>query len=449
MNRENLLRARSHIVFILALAAAFALVMWIERHSEFKPRSSVPGAAASSTPIIEFSGNLPPIPSQRALDPQEREWAQVAWRYFVNNTDPVTGLVHSVDKYEATTLWDSASYLLALFAAERLELISSAQFDKRLKKALDSLGKLPLVDGILPNKSYSTATLEMVDYRGKPAPNGIGWSAIDIARLMVPLNVIAWNYPQHTKAALRVIARWKMQALARDGVLFGAHRDVEGKLALVQEGRLGYEQYASKALGLFGFDMVNALDYRTHLAYANIYGVVLPYDRRDASVSGAHNYVLSEPYVLDGLEFGWDRISREFAWRVLRAQEERFHRTGILTAVTEDHVDQAPYFVYNTVFTDGKPWHALTDQGEDVSRLRTLSVKAAFGWHALYRTGYTDRLMAAVDKLFDPERGWYAGRYEEGGRPNKAVTANTNAVVLESLAYIVSGRMIDYRQVGK
>ena len=75
--------------------------------------------------------------------------------------------------------------------------------------------------------------------------------------------------------------------------------------------------------------------------------------------------MVSESYILDSLEFGADSVSKIFAHRVYKAQENRFERTGILTAVSEDNVDEAPYFVYNTVFSDGKEWNAITDQGED------------------------------------------------------------------------------------
>jgi hypothetical protein len=154
---------------------------------------------------------------------------------------------------------------------------------------------------------------------------------------------------------------------------------------------------------------------------------------------------VSEPYILAGLESGWSRSARECAWRAYRAQEERHRRTGVLTAVTEDHVDQPPYFVYNSVWSDGRAWATVTDKGEDAAALRSLSVKAAFGWHALLRTAYTGKLVERVAGLHDPARGWYAGLYEEGERPNRALTANTNAVVLESLAYIRRGRQLQYR----
>jgi hypothetical protein len=65
--------------------------------------------------------------------------------------------------------------------------------------------------------------------------------------------------------------------------------------------------------------------------------------------------VVSEPYVLDGIEFGWDDTSRDFAYRVYQAQYNRYVRTGIPTAVSEDNLDQAPYFVYNSILFEGEP----------------------------------------------------------------------------------------------
>jgi hypothetical protein len=440
MNKENLVRARSNIIFILALAIGFALVMYIERHS--KQPAAAPETAGTRASAITYSAGVPVMPAARALNATEKTWARIAWRYFEKNTDPATGLVHSVDKYEATTMWDAASSLLALIAAERIGLLERKEFDERMAKALGSLAKLPLYDGALPNKSYNTSSLAMIDYAGKPVPDGIGWSAIDICRLMVPLSTIAWNYPQHAEAAGKVIARWDLRRLVQEGSLWGAHLAEGGKIERAQEGRLGYEQYAAKAAALAGIVAPTAIGYEHQLAYVDVYGIAVPRDVREAATSGAHNYVLSEPYVMDGLELGWDTVSREFAWRIYRVQEERHRRTGQLTAVTEDHLDREPYFAYNTIYSDGKTWFTLTDTGKDVSALRSVSVKAAFGWHALYRTPYTSKLVDALAASHDPERGWYAGMYEADKTINKALTANTNAVVLESLSFIAHGRML-------
>ncbi len=55
---------------------------------------------------------------------------------------------------------------------------------------------------------------------------------------------------------------------------------------------------------------------------------------------------------------------------------------------------------------------------------------------------YTDLLISEVSPLFSETKGWYSGRYEVDGRPNRAITANTNGIVLESLAYIENGPLL-------
>ena len=117
-----------------------------------------------------------------------------------------------------------------------------------------------------------------------------------------------------------------------------------------------------------------------------------------------------------------------------------------MTAVSEDNIDQAPYFVYNTVFADGKAWNAVTEKGEDASEFRSLSSKASVGLYALYDTDYTQKLFDRVSGNFSSDNGWYAGIYEVSGKSNKALTANTNAIVLEALRYIQLGPMI---QIGR
>jgi hypothetical protein len=443
---SNWVKARSSLVWLLALATAFGGVWWIERETgrELIDREAAVAAPAAA-PQLAYSTDVPAEPAPRALTPEEKQWARIAWAYFENETDPRTGLARSVAGFPSATLWDTASYLLALLSARELELVDKRTFDLRLAKALVALEQLPLYDGKLPNKSYQTATLEMTDYEAKATPSGIGWSAIDIGRLLVPLNIIAWQHPLHTPAARRVIARWDTAPLAREGQLVGMQAGGNGAPQAVQEGRHGYEQYAARTFALMGLDVEAALDWRNHLRLVEVQGVPVCADDRNPQEFGAQNHVVSEPYVLAGLEFGWTRSARECAWRAYRAQEARFRATGIPTAVSEDHVDRAPYFVYNSIWNAGRPWATVTEKGEDAAALRTLSVKAAFGWHALLRTDYTAELVKRVAALHDPAKGWYAGLYEEGGQPNRALTANTNAVVLESLAYTARGRLLRYR----
>lgn len=115
---------------------------------------------------------------------EEYEWANTAWVYFENNYQENTGLVNSVDGYPSTTMWDTASYLMGLLAAEKLNIISKNKFELRMEKALNTLARLPLIDGKLPNKAYNTQTVEMVDYQtvqlktelvGQPSISAVFW----------------------------------------------------------------------------------------------------------------------------------------------------------------------------------------------------------------------------------------------------------------------------------
>ncbi|GAA4904064.1 DUF3131 domain-containing protein [Ferrimonas pelagia] len=427
--RKNLLHARHHFVFLLGLTVAFGFVFTIEQQ-EFRDD------------LVTHLIYSPDIPSNepRPLNQAERQWALTAWQYFENNTQP-SGLVNSVNDYPSTTLWDTSSYLMALIAASKLDIINETEFNQRMSAALASLAQLPLFDEQLPNKAYDTRSLAMVNYDNTPNERGIGWSAIDIGRLLVPFNILVWEYPTYTHQVNRVLSRWDLDPMLQESLLYGATVEQEQTL-YVQEGRIGYEEYAGKSLNLMGKDVAQALRYTDFLILKEIEGVEVPTDSRDPKRFKAHNYVVSESYILDGLEFGWDKISHEFAWRVYSAQKSRYDRTGTLTAVSEDNIDRAPYFVYNTVFADGKAWNAISDSGEDASEFRTLSTKAAFGWYALYRDPYSLKLMDKASTLFNPEKGWYSGFYETLNETNKALTANTNGIILESLLYIEQGPLL-------
>lgn len=428
--KENLYKARSYIIFLLGLVVAFGIIIELES----RDFSNMGNFTVDNT--MDFQ-----LPKSTNLTAQEMEWARVAWKYFQNNYHPQTGLVNSVDQYPAATLWDTASYLLGLISAYRLEIVDQDTFDVRMAAALEALSNLKLFEGKLPNKAYNTVSTDMINYNNQKTDRGIGWSAIDIGRVLVPLNVLAWNYPQHTAGVKKLLSSWDFDALLHDGVMYGAALDADSVL-LLQEGRIGYEEYAAKSLSLMGRDVFQALKYTDFLKYRSIYGIDIPTDKREPEQYHAHNYVVSESYILDGLEYGWDEISREFAYRVYKAQERRFKETGILTAVSEDNLDRPPYFVYNTVYTSGKSWNCITEAGEDASEFKTISTKAAIGWYCLYQTDYTRQLVKRISKLYDPEKGWYSGIYEKDQTPNKAITCNTNGIVLEALCYKKFGRLV-------
>jgi hypothetical protein len=445
--RDNLIKARSHIIFLVALVCGLAMVIGLERkigadeNIAEMAAPSVPSSVEKTSPMAVFDEITPlPLAGTRASSAEDLAYAQIAWQYFVNNTHPVTGLVNSADQYPSTTMWETGSYFVAVISADLLGIIEADEAKNRIALALDTLTSMRLFDDILPNKAYNVSTGELVDYSNKPVERGLGWSALDIARLVGTLDQIMQHYPELSPKVSAVMNHWDVSQMVEDGQLIGGNMS-DGALRRDQEGRVGYGQYAAKAMMLFGYDMYRAYDAQAHLMVKEVQGQPIPVDDRlHRNVTPA--FTVSEPYVFDGLEFGFDARSHRFATAIYKAQEARFEETGILTAVSESHLDEAPYFVYSSVWGGGAPWAVMSFKGERLDSKRTVTIKTAFAWYALFGTDYAKHLVATLAPLGMADRGWPEGLYESDGSTNASVTTNTNAVVLASLAFRAHGPLI-------
>jgi hypothetical protein len=131
----------------------------------------------------------------------------------------------------------------------------------------------------------------------------------------------------------------------------------------------------------------------------------------------------------------------ELARNVLAAQKKRFETTKILTMVSEDAIAIPPhYFYYYSVYHNGTPFSLdVQTPGAKVTGPRTVSTKAAFGWHALLPDGYTWKAVQKIQRA-KSTTGWGSGIYERSGRSAWTQNVNTNAIVLESALYAVRGR---------
>lgn len=437
MVSENIQRARTHIVFLFALVAGSVLIYFLNGIDMETKGYSKRDAMELTAPTMDNS--------TQTLTAEELQWARTAWKYFEHNYQDKTGLVNSTNSFPSTTLWDTGNYLYALISAHRLGIIDIALFEYRMNKLLTSLEKIKLYEGTLPNKVYNTTTLKMTDYGNNVVTKGIGWSAIDVGRILSPLFFIKKHYGQYSERIHKMLSKWDFKKLENKGQLQGCGIEHKKKFC-VQEGRLSYEQYTANVFTLFAVGLYSSMKYTNYLGFKTMYDIDIPYDIRDKDNFGANNYVLMEAYILDGLEFGWDYHSKEFSYRLYQVQEERYKRTGILTAITEDHIDQKPYFIYNNIFVNKKEWSAIAETGEEFNDLKTLSTKASFGLHALYKTAYTQKLLDKV-KTLQTDKGWYAGFYENDWRINKAITCNTNAIILESLLYQVEGTLLKKKKL--
>ncbi|SPF81838.1 DUF3131 domain-containing protein [Pseudoprimorskyibacter insulae] len=445
--REGLIKARSHIVFVVALLCGLGLVIFLEnltnapgvqdaeKEEQFQKERDMMAPFEALTPV--------PLAEPRAATADELEYAKIAWRYFENNTNPDTGLCNSADKYPSTTMWETGSYIIATISAERLGIITSDDAKGRLTKVITALTAQRLVEDAFPNKAYDTRSNEVVDYANKPVELGIGWSALDMARIIGTLDLVQLYHPEMAPQVRNLMGRWPLNRLVRDGELMGGNL-ADGAFRVDQEGRVGYEQYAAKAMMLFGFDMYRSYDASANLMVKEVQGVPIPVDNRlHRNITPA--FATSEPYLFDGVEFGFDARSHRFASALFMAQEARYNETGILTAVTETHVKGAPYFVYSTIWGGGADWAVMSFPGERFDSKRTMATKAAFAWNALFATEYTQKLRDAIIPHVETERGFPEGLYESG-QPNASVTANTNALVLASISYTVFGPL---HRVGK
>lgn len=384
----------------------------------------------------------PCLKKRAALCARDLEIAKIAWKYFENNYQPTTGFVNAANKYESTTMWDLASSLAATMAAHQLELIDDHTFDTRITKLLASLGSMPLYRDEAPNKAYHTSKLGMVDYANQPSQFGIGYSALDLARLATWLDKLGCMYPRHAINARRVVHRWSYCRMIDGGQMYGpAYNKNTNEEALNQEGRMGYEQYGARGFDAMGFDVGQSKSYKNRFAsYVEVEGVRIPIDTRDPRKLGAFNYVVTESYALEAMEFGINAENAPLINAIYEVQKRRWKRTGIVTAVSEDNVDRPPYFVYNTIYAAGSPWNTITDTGKDMEPLKSTSVKAAISLAVLFPNDpYSQVLFDKISSAYDPEKGWYSGVYESTLGYNTAITANTNGIILEAMLYKLYG----------
>jgi hypothetical protein len=363
--------------------------------------------------------------------------ARTAWTYVDRQYNPQTGFVNSVVGYKYATVWDIGSSLLALYSANQLGLLPDADYDARMRRALQTLAETRLYDNGAFNKNYHTDDGRIAGRNGQEeaTKDGYGWSAIDIGRLLMALRIISANQPQYAQQAQAIVARLDFNRLVSGGYLQGEDLGPRSRRPRAyQEGRLGYEQYAALGYAAWGHAPQRALSVTANARPITVMGVPLFADTRGGDL------LTSEPFVMYGLEAGWTPEVRDLAWRVLAAQEARYRQTGSVTIVNEDALNGPPYFLYYSVYGDGKEFPVAPPEGAPPGPTpRTVSTKGAFGWHALLPSAYT---WAAVQKVAAARtsRGWGAGVYEESGRISGGENVNTAAVILEAALYTRRGR---------
>lgn len=362
--------------------------------------------------------------------------ARAAWAFIERHIQPQTGWVPAHATYPFITTWDIASVLAAYVAAHDLGLLSTSEYERRVRQALRTLQRARLFRNAAYNKLYDARTGDAVDRTTRPDLEGYGWSAIDLGRLLLWLRIVAHRTPSLAADAEAVVRRLDAAQLVGDGYLQGADLDPRsGTLRRYPEGRIGYEQYAAAGFALWGIRAPASLDFRRHAKPILVEGIPLWGDAR------GDDRLTAEPFYLMGLELGWWTPEwRDLAWRVLAAQEARYRRTGRLTFVSEDALPVPPhYFYYYNLYENGQTFVVTHHGTGPLSEPRWVSTKAVFAWHALLPSPYTARAIQVLEAARQAD-GWGAGLFEDTLQPTGGANLNTAAVVLEAAAYAFRGR---------
>jgi len=362
--------------------------------------------------------------------------ARIAWKYIETNFNKKTGLFNAAYKYPSAATWDWANAMYALLAAKKFNIISAKKYENMMNKFLTAMQKLPLFNNELPNKAYNTNSAKMVDYGNKEKEDGIGWSAADLARFLSSLNLVEQCEPTLAPEVEKLLLRFNYcRTFSIEGDLYGGIF-TKGKLRIVHEALTGYEEYLARGYNLWKFTGKEARRYK-FVKEVDVYGIKIPTDTRKFY----SNFIESEPFWYLGFEYGIDdNESGRYIHNIYKVQEERYKRTGQLTAVTEDNIDRDPYFLFNTIYTDDEPWKTINQEGEDYNEFRTVSTKAAIGMHFLFDTPYSKKVFNYVKHNYDPKKGFYAGKYEKMPGANKVLTLNTNSIILEAMLAKSMGR---------
>jgi uncharacterized protein DUF3131 len=418
MQRFNQIRSASAIALVLLLAACGS-------------GSTSPDVTDPGTP---GTPGTPGVPTENDV---YLAGARTAWTYFEKNTQSSTGLAGALPTFPFTTAWDIASQIGATYSAHELGIINDATYDGRISKILATLRTVPLFDGVAFHRFYDSRNGQPVNAKWEPSTTGFGWSATDIGRLLIWLRILAVNQPQYSAQATAIVQRLNFSRLISGGVLRGMNVDANGNRSSFAETGIGYEQYAAAGFALWGQRATTSLDATAYTQPKTIRGVTVNVDSRGSA------RLISEPYIMMGLEIGWYASPlKTQAQALLAVQQARYDQTGILTMPTEDAMPDPPYyFYYYSIYQGGNSFVVEgPDKGSYVPSPKWVSSKAAFAWRALFPTDYTSKTFNAVQPAAIPGDGWGAGVYEGSLNTTGYTSLNTAGVILEAAAYRKRGQ---------
>jgi len=369
-----------------------------------------------------------------------RSDAAHAWQFFERKSASIPGLAApniwrddqgKYESYDIVTMWDTGSMIVATVAARSLGLIDEAAFDTRIRGILDFLNR-------------ATYT-----YKGKALPNfrsrmdnaksvEAGYDATDTGRLFIALYVL----DKATDGKYQIsdlFKKWDIASTVRDGLM----NDIKGGKLSPARSNI-YRYYVSRGYALWAIDHNTVYTGETPGVSQSSTDAFL------AELAGI-GPIATEPSAVELVEIGPSPFATTILDVLEKRQMERFTQTNKLTSVSETPIDRAPWFTYQglDLSRDGEDaWTVypyLTEKRWQTPSFaadhRVVNTKAAYLWLAVRPSDYSEKVWRYVrEKAKAVEYGFHPGVYEASGKPPMNIDLNTNATVLESIAYIVNNR---------
>ena len=363
------------------------------------------------------------------------EDAALAWSFITRWSHSVTGLCAGTVLAGAggrvnreATLWDVASQMRGIMAAQAIGIIDKADARDRLETMMQHLPTVTIAGAQLPPARFSSSTGRVIS---------ADFDVCDMGRFLNALFAAKEGGFIAEETAKKVTGMWDLHRVVQDGK---PHDVAKGWFVAKHLSHCtAYLRYGFAQLGLeitspYVDDFQGSeTDQQIRFLY------------RAASIG----HFGTEPALLHEIEIGGDDPTSYLA-RVLFAAQVKWHeKTGQFKSASETLLDFEPWFSYQGIRFDRKldeswvvavtPSASAFRTPEFRARAEVISAKSAFLWAATVPHPYAKNLLTFIREKtkFDGE-GFSAGVYTQTQEPmTRYSDVNTNGVILSAIAHML------------
>lgn len=326
--------------------------------------------------------------AEKQLTLTEMMPAIFAWHYFQNNTDSVSGMFRSYDSENIVNTNDIPGYVLAVFSARKLGIISKEELTERVISVLNFLSTVPLTED---GNFFTTYTLDSISVH-----NNYECDIFTSLRLTALMSTLVVNNDTFREPAFRLLKEMNLVSRLTD---FRNKSEVPGI-----DGRV-INLYIKSLQLPDSLNIISAAEFtRYPLDFTNYFH-----------------------YLEQNIKYwGTDRLRKDY----LDCEDVFYHHDSSYVVFSPLSLGKNEELYY----------YMSEDSAFTVYSKKMIPVEQTFVTTsgAFYRKLLRDdeiatRIIAEVNDLFDPERGWYEGRLINSGDVVTFINAHTNAVVLNVL----------------